>query len=79
MTIDENPKGADGGVYSTCLHDDIPPRFFFYYLVTVVPLYFHKGELYYTTIPFDLVLEVMLQHRSRYEEVDIMNEQRKLR
>jgi hypothetical protein len=34
--IDGNRKGADGGVYSTRLHDEYSPVF--YYLVTVVPL-----------------------------------------
>jgi hypothetical protein len=41
VTIDGNRKGADGGIYSTRLHDDdIPPPFFFNHLVTVVPFTF---------------------------------------
>lgn len=36
VTIDGNRKGADDGVYSTRLHDEYSPVF--YYLVTAVPL-----------------------------------------
>ena len=71
MTIDGNRKGADGGVYSTRLHDDdIPPRFFFNYLVTVVPSTFIRvNYIIRASIPL-MFLEMMLQHRSRYENVE---------
>jgi len=52
VMIDGNRKGADGGVYSTRLSYTtiFPPRFIT--LLLLFPYYFHKGELYYTSIPY---------------------------
>lgn len=33
VTIDGSRNGADGGVYSARLHDDIPPVFFNYLVI----------------------------------------------
>ena len=53
-----------------------PPGVSFNYLVIVLSPYFHKGELYYMSIPL-MFLEMMLQRSLRYEKVDIVYKQRK--